>query len=199
MLDSNLDIDRATREVLDFWFGVPGDPEHGQFRKAWFRKDAAFDDLLRRRFGALHRQAAEGSSEPWQASAHRALAYVILLDQMSRNMYRDTPQAFAYDPQALAMARDAVAAGMDRELTPLQRAFIYLPFEHSEDLADQARSVELFESLRPFEECAETIPYAQWHYDVIARFGRFPHRNSILGRSSTPEELEYLSQPGAGF
>jgi uncharacterized protein (DUF924 family) len=185
--------------VLDFWFGRPGDPAFGQFRQSWFKKDAAFDELVRTRFGALHEAVAAASIELWKASAQRALAYVIVLDQMSRNLFRDTPRAFAYDAHALAMARDAVAGELDRALRPLERSFLYMPFEHSEALADQARSVELFESLRPFAECAATIPYAQMHYDVIARFGRFPHRNPILGRASTPEEIEYLSDPGAGF
>ena len=199
MAEPAQNIQRATDEILSFWFGLPGSAEHGRVRAAWFRKDPAFDEAVRQQFSALHQQAAAGSPEAWRANERACLAYIVLLDQMSRNMFRDTPRAFAFDPQALAMARHAVGTELDKRLMPVERMFVYLPFEHSENLADQVRSVELFDSLREAPELADTIPYARRHYDIIARFGRFPHRNRILGRASTAEELEYLSQPGARF
>ena len=192
-------IDRAADEVLAFWFGAPDSPERGRYRKAWFTKDLVFDQACRDRFHAVHTQAAADGPEAWQRTPRRCLAYVILMDQMSRNMFRDSPQAFAFDAQALAMAHHAVEAGFERALGPLERMFLYLPFEHSENLADQRRSLELFSELRELSEPADVMRSAQAHYDVIARFGRFPHRNRILGRSSTAEELEYLSKPGAGW
>lgn len=191
--------DARAQAVLDFWFGSPGDPGYGSARKAWFVKDDAFDARIRSRFLALHEAAATRRLEGWRASAPDCLALVVVLDQFSRNMFRGTPEAFACDSYALELAEHAVGARLDAVVPPVHRMFFYLPFEHSESLAQQARSVELFDGLRDEPQLADSIPYAQKHYDVIARFGRFPHRNAILGRPSTPEELAYLSQPGAGF
>ena len=192
--------DITARDILEFWFGSPGSTEDGQSRAIWFKKDPAFDEEVRRRFGAVHQAAAADQLEDyWSATSEGCLARVIVLDQFSRNMYRDTPQAFAFDAKALAAAGRAVDAGLDSRILPVQRMFLYLPFEHSEDLAQQRRSLALFDGLSAFPEMAEPIAYARRHYEVIARFGRFPHRNRILGRASTPEEEEYLRQPGSGF
>jgi len=191
--------DTNPRDTLDFWFGAPGSDDYGESRAVWFKKDPAFDEALRVRFGAVHAAAAAGRLDSWSHDPDGCLALVIVLDQFSRNLFRDSPEAFAHDAQALALAQRAVDAGFDRTMLPVQRMFFYLPFEHSEDLAQQRRSLELFEGLRAFAEMAKPIDYARRHYEVIARFGRFPHRNRILGRVSTPEEREFLSHPGAGF
>lgn len=189
------------QEVLDFWYGAPGSAEQGQVRGVWFRKDPQFDAAIRARFGPLVEQAVNGGLHEWDASGPRGvLARIIVLDQFTRNTGRDTPAAFAGDQQALAAARQLVASGADRELAPLERWFAYLPFMHAEDAALQEQSVELFTQLAAEDPRLEgALDYAHRHRGVIARFGRFPHRNPILGRASTPEEADYLRQPGSGF
>jgi uncharacterized protein (DUF924 family) len=177
-------------EVLRFWFG--GDAEYGVALKRWFQKDPAFDAEVRRRFLPLHAELA-GNSE-WLGLPHECLARIIVLDQFPRNMFRGTPQAFATDGLALAAARHALTAGYGRDWLRVEKIFAYLPFEHSEALADQERACEL---MRPLGE--EQYDYALRHKAIIERFGRFPHRNAILGRASTPEEVEFLKQPGSGF
>ena len=183
-------------DVLDFWFG--DDPT--LFREAWFRTDPTFDAACRARFGTVLEAARTGALDSWAETPRGTLALVIVLDQLSRNIHRGTPDAFAADTRARALARAAVARGDDRRLGPLERSFLYLPFEHAEDLADQAMSVRLFETLRGTYDTADrAIEYAERHREVIRRFGRFPHRNAILGRASTAEELAYLAEPGSGF
>jgi uncharacterized protein (DUF924 family) len=182
-------------EVLDFWFGDADAP-----REEWFRKDDAFDAQIAERFGRLVERALAGELAAWQAEPDTALALILLLDQFTRNIFRGSPRAFEGDPVALATARALVATGQDRELPPLPRAFGYMPFEHAEDLAAQDESVRLFTplaGLSPF--LASMLDYAHRHRVIIARFGRFPHRNAVLGRTSTPEEAEFLEQPGSGF
>ena len=186
-------------EVLDFWFGLPGSPDYGRPRKEWFRKSDEFDAAIRTRFLDLHQRAADGALQPWRAAPDSLLALIVVLDQFSRNLYRGSSRAFAGDAQALGLAQLAVSRGDDRALIPVQRCFVYLPFEHAEDLAAQRRCLELFEGLRGDPDSADSIDYARRHYDIIERFGRFPHRNAILGRVSTPEEIEFLKQPGSGF
>ncbi|MFM9971694.1 MAG: DUF924 family protein [Burkholderiales bacterium] len=186
-------------EVLNFWFGEPSSPKRGRHRQEWFRKSAEFDEEIRRRFLATHDAALAGALVEWEATPHAALALVVTLDQFPRNMFRDDPQSFAADSAALGVARRMVERGFDQLLRPIERCFAYLPFEHSEELATQRRSLALFEGLRFSTDCLGNIDYAKRHYEVIVRFGRFPHRNKILGRASTPEEIQYLSQPGAGF
>ncbi|MGP1678389.1 MAG: DUF924 family protein [Burkholderiales bacterium] len=188
-----------SREVLDFWFGPAGSAEHGRPREAWFKKSDAFDEVIRARFLDLHRQAADGQLQPWQAAPDSLLALIVVLDQFSRNLYRGTSRAFATDAQALAAAQFAVARGFDRLLAPVQRWFVYLPYEHAEDLARQRQCLELFQGLRGDPDSAGSIDYARRHFEIIERFGRFPHRNAILGRVLTPEEVEFLRQPGSGF
>ena len=186
-------------EVLAFWFGAPDAPELGRNRKQWFEKSASFDALICERFLATHEAAAAGQLDAWAERPLAALALVVTLDQFPRNMFRGTPRAFATDPQALAVARGIVARGFDAAYLPAQRWFAYLPFEHAEDLAAQAESLALFEALRGDPASASPIAYAMRHYAVIERFGRFPHRNAILGRDSTPAEAAFLATPGSSF
>lgn len=185
-------------DVLDFWFGAPGSAEYGRVRALWFEKSPATDDAIRARFGAAVEAALHGAFEDWRTTPRGALALILLLDQFTRNVFRDTPRAFAGDARALATAQALVERGDDRSLTPYERQFAYLPFEHSEDRAAQETSLRLFTQLAR-DGVPEALEWARKHYDVIARFGRYPHRNAILGRESTPEELEFLQQPGSRF
>ena len=184
-------------EVLLFWFGGPA--ERGQRQKRWFDKSEALDREIHDRFAAAYEWAAAGNLAHWKGHPHDCLALVVLLDQFPRNMFRGTPRAFAADPLALDAARHAVAEGHDRTLLPVERLFAYLPFEHSESLDDQLRACELIKPLEAFPETFDAYRYAVAHRDIIQRFGRFPHRNAILGRPSTPEEIEFLKQPGSSF
>jgi len=187
------------RDVLDFWFGPDAETLPADGRPEWFRKDDAFDDAIRARFGTLIAEALAGGLGDWCATPKGALARVIVLDQLTRNAFRGTPQAFAGDARALATAGDAIARRFDAALGAHERRFLYMPFEHSEALADQERSVALFEALARDTGHGDPLDWAVRHADVVRRFGRFPHRNAILGRTSTPEELAYLAQPGSGF
>jgi uncharacterized protein (DUF924 family) len=187
------------REIIEFWFGVPDSPERGVPRKAWFEKSAEFDAAIRERFSMLLDAAAAGRLASWASTPLAALALVIVFDQFPRNMFRGAPRAFATDPRALEIARDIVARGFDSAYLPVERAFAYLPFEHAEDVAMQRHSLALFAKLPPSSTSASYMDYARRHHDVIARFGRFPHRNEMLGRTSTPEEVEFLKQPGSSF
>ncbi len=186
--------------VLDFWFGAAGSIEFMTLRSLWFTKSDATDRAIAQRFGALIDAALRGGLGGWSAQPQSALAQIVLLDQFTRNVHRGTPHAFAGDARALAAARAMVQERTDAALAPLQRAFVYLPFEHSEDLAMQDEAVRLFTGLA--EAAPETIgmlDYAHRHRAVIERFGRFPHRNVILARPSTPAELAFLERPGSGF
>jgi len=186
--------------VLDFWFGTPRDAHYLQSRPEWFRKDAAFDAAIRSGFGARIEAALRGDLDGWLARPLSAVAYILLLDQFTRNAFRDQPGMYAGDARALAAARQLMAAGTDRQLPALMRQFVYLPFEHSEQLADQDASVQLFGALAADDPRLADLPvWAEKHRVIVARFGRFPHRNAILGRASTPEEAEFLQQPGSGF
>jgi uncharacterized protein (DUF924 family) len=183
-------------EVLDFWFGREGEPGYGEFREAWFTKDPEFDQRVRDRFEALHEAAAAGELDDWKEEAQSCLALVILLDQFPRNMYRGDPRSYATDYKAQETAEHAVDRAFDRELPAFQRMFLYMPFMHSEDLAHQRRSVELFRALGGENDATG---YAVRHMEIVERFGRFPHRNEVLGRRTTPEEAEFLTQPGSSF
>ena len=181
------------REVLDFWFG-----DAPAARAEWFRKDPAFDAQIRERFGVLIEAVLAGAS--FGDSAAERLARIVVLDQFTRNIFRDTPRAFAGDALARSLARALTEAGDDLQLPPWQRAFAYLPFEHAENEALQDLSVRCFEVLaREAPELGDMLDYARRHHDVIRRFGRFPHRNAILGRTSTAQELAFLEQPGSRF
>ena len=192
-------MDAKVEEILEFWFGAPQAPDYGKERSFWFTKNQEFDRQVCDRFLATYTQAATGELDSWQNSPQSCLALLLLLDQFPRNMFRGTPQSFATDAKALAVAKNAVAKGFDQNLLPVQRWFIYLPFEHSENLADQQKCVELFATLTGDPDSAMTIDYALRHKAVIERFGRFPHRNKILGRETTPQEAEFLKQPGSSF
>ena len=192
-------LDPLAAAVLEFWFGAEDSASPGTPRDVWFRKDAAFDAEIRQRFGTAIAVAVAGGHGEWCATAEGALARVLVLDQFTRNVYRDTPAAFAGDARALATAQDAVERGLDRSLKPFGRWFLYMPFEHAEDSAAQQRSLALFGALAEDSGLAAPLEWAQKHADVIAQFGRYPHRNAILGRTSTPEEVAFLSQPGSRF
>jgi uncharacterized protein (DUF924 family) len=181
--------------ILDFWFGAANER-----RAEWFRKDAGFDASIGERFGGLVARALAGGLTDWTNRPDSALARVLLLDQFTRNMFRGSARAFAGDALALAAARAMVDAGQDAQLPLLRRVFVYLPFEHAEDADAQQTSLRLFAALRQSDpSLGDFEEYARRHAEVIARFGRFPHRNAVLGRSSTAQELAYLQQPGAGF
>ena len=182
-------------EVLAFWFGEG--PDYGKRHKRWFEKEAVFDAQVKARFLPLYEELRR--PRDWLESAHSCLARILVLDQFPRNMFRGTPRAFESDRLALEAARHAVEAGYDAGLLPVERLFMYLPFQHSESLADQERACTLCEPLGAFTETEDVPRYARAHRDIVRRFGRFPHRNAILGRASTPEELGFLEQPGSSF
>jgi uncharacterized protein (DUF924 family) len=184
-------------EVLRFWFGEGAD--YGKVHKRWFEKDPAFDALVTKRYQKLHQEMLEGAHQAWLDQPHPCLARIIVLDQFPRHIYRGSAHAFSSDSQALDAARHLVDRGWDRDLLPVERMFAYLPFQHSESLADQERALTLYQPLKAFPETADTDRYAIAHRDIIRRFGRFPHRNAALGRQSTPEEFEFLKQPGSSF
>ncbi len=185
--------------ILDFWFGQPGDRDPGGYRALWFQVDAAFDRAVGVTCAAWHDAAAAGRLDHWAATPRGALALLILLDQVPRNLFRGTPRAYATDAAARACARAAIDAGFDRQLAPIERWFVYLPFEHSEALEDQRRAVALFEALPAEPSRDEALVAVRRHAEIIERFGRFQHRNAILGRVSTPEETAFLKEPHSSF
>jgi uncharacterized protein (DUF924 family) len=188
--------------VLEFWFvpaaATAGDPAAAQ-RREWFQKDERFDAEVRARFATLIAQAVAGGLGEWCDTPRGSLARVIVLDQFTRNAFRDTPAAFSGDERARATADAALAQGFDRRLAPLERWFLYMPFEHSEALEDQERSVALFRRLARETGLDGPVEWAERHASVIRSFGRFPHRNAILGRESTPREIAFLRSPGSRF
>ena len=194
-------------EILAFWFGesLQDSPAQRESTRRWFQYDANFDAEILRRFGHLPEQAAAGNLDAWMEAAESALARLIVLDQFPRNLYRHDSRAFAFDKLAAAGSEAAIERGFDARLHPLQAVFMYLPFEHAEDLVKQDRAVALFEALRgrapagAEPEFARFLDYARKHREVIARFGRFPHRNELLGRATSTEEQQYLDQGGERF
>ncbi|NCJ06746.1 DUF924 family protein [Synechococcales cyanobacterium C] len=180
--------DKRIETVLEFWFETLSP-------KQWWSKDAELDHLIQDRFGELHRQAAQCELYPWRDSAPGRLAEIIVLDQFSRNIFRNQPQAFAQDCQALVLAQEAVFCGDAAKLSPQQKAILYLPYMHSESRAIHEIAVRLYGELG----LAENLDFELRHRAIVDRFGRYPHRNQILGRSSTPEEMEFLRQPGTSF
>ena len=175
----------SAADVVAFWRAAG--PKH------WFEKEAGFDDDIRRRFLKVHEAAAAGKLTAWEANAEGALALLILLDQFPRNMFRGQARAFACDPLARAITAGALVRGFDSQVPAELRSFFYLPFEHSEDLADQERGLALYKAAGD----ADGLKWAEIHADIIRRFGRFPHRNAVLGRVTTPEEQAFLD--GGGF
>ncbi|HTP99587.1 MAG TPA: DUF924 family protein [Casimicrobiaceae bacterium] len=192
-------MDVAPPAILDFWFGAPGSPERGRARKAWYRADPVFDEEIRRRFGDAVTAALAGAYGQWSATAQGAVARILLLDQFTRNLFRGTPRAFEGDALALATSEDAVSRGVDRELGFYERWFLYMPFEHAESVPAQHRSLELFGELSKQMQDDDSLVWARKHAEVVFRFGRYPHRNAILGRPSTPEEEAFLRGPGSRF
>jgi len=178
--------DPRAAKVLAFWF------RGGEARKEWFVKDPAFDQAIRDTFLPTWEDARAGGFTDWLRTPRECLAYIIVCDQFPRNMFRGEGRAFATDAFALDAARKAVDHGWHRALLPVEQLFVYLPFEHSEHLADQERSLELFAGHQNYD-------YAVRHWEIVKRFGRFPHRNAALGRASTAEEIAFLEQPGSGF
>jgi uncharacterized protein (DUF924 family) len=176
------------QDVLTFW-RTAGPAK-------WFAKNDRFDDAIQLKFEPVHHAAARGQYDAWAHSAEGALALIILLDQFPRNLYRGSGHAFATDPKARSIARIALDAGFDRQVEPELRRFFYLPFEHSEDLGDQNLSIRLFTRLSEETGDVESLRYAVVHEEIIARFGRFPHRNACLGRQTTAEELAFLEAGG---
>lgn len=183
-------IDPATspETITGFWFSPDAKPN-------WFKKNDWFDSEIRARFENDYLLARDGMLDTWRDTPEGALALVILLDQLPRNMYRGTAQAFATDDKALLIADEALARDFDSQLSDDERIFLYMPFMHSESLAAQERGMALYDALGR----EENLNYMRRHYEIIARFGRFPHRNAVLGRQSTPEEAEFLTMPGSSF
>jgi uncharacterized protein (DUF924 family) len=195
-------LDARAQAVLDTWFGAPDSAQFGHARKVWFKKDVTFDALLNERFGALLEEALEGRLTSWAATPPGTLALIVLLDQFTRNCFRGTPRAFAGDDEALKLARTLVDTRDELTLPTIHhRVFVTMPFEHDEALASQREAVRLLQAL--FDETGDkdvedSLDYALRHAEVIARFGRFPHRNVVLGRETTAEERTWLKQKG-GF
>ena len=188
------------------WFGGPADDSAADRQsKLWWSKSAALDAELATRFTPLVEAARAGALDDWKAAPQGALAFILLTDQLPRNIYRGSAAAFASDQAAHAAAVAAIDSGMDRQLKPIERVFLYLPLEHAESIADQNRSVQLYTQLfhqappSHVEQYRNFLTYALRHRRVIERFGRFPHRNAILGRESTPEEVSFLQEPGSSF
>jgi uncharacterized protein (DUF924 family) len=186
-------------DVLDFWFGKPDQKGYGKPNKNWFIKDSTFDEKITLRFLSTYEKAASHRLDDWKNSPLSCLALILLLDQFPRNMFREQPQAFATDSQALDIAKYAIFQQFDGQLLAVQRWFIYLPFEHSENLSHQHQSVALFSTLQSDLYSRKAIESAYHHLNIIEQFGRFPHRNSILGRISTSEEIEFLEKPDSSF
>lgn len=194
-------------EILDFWFGSnPDDAAVAKEKSAlWWSKNPRMDDEIRQRFENFVRKVAAGELSDWQSKPAGRLALILLTDQVPRNIYRDSPRAFAYDAKALALCVNGIDQGLDLKLRPIERVFFYLPLEHAESVEHQQRAVKYFGELVALVRAEqkptfnEYLDFAVRHHDIIARFGRFPHRNRILGRQSTPEEVAFLAEPGSSF
>lgn len=200
----SMEMPQQAREVLDFWFGEDLAQPFAHSER-WFKKDPEFDALIGERFGESVLALERGELHAWREGPETALAYIVLADQFPRNMHRDSPRAFALDGLALQCSLAGQGQGFDASLPPVWRVFFYIPMEHSEEPALQQRSLQAFTRLREeadadrAEYFGKVVESAQRHHDIIERFGRFPHRNEVLGRESTPEETEFLTQPGSRF
>lgn len=200
-LHAAADLPADARRVLDFWFGVPGSPAWNTSRGQWFSKSDGFDAAVRAAFLPLWEATHAGANADWEQSPEGACARIVLLDQVPRNLFRNDPRSFASDAQALAAARGIVRSGAQRLLpTPYHRMFCYMPLEHSEALADQDEAVRLMTALRDESEGrVDEVEWALRHRAVIERFGRFPHRNAVLGRPDMALESAFLREPGSSF
>jgi uncharacterized protein (DUF924 family) len=188
-------LPERVRQLLDFWFAPEDDSGRARHRDIWFKSTAEFDAAVRERFLADHERAALGALAAWEEMPESALALVLLLDQAPRNIFRGDPRTYATDAEARAVAGRALERGFDQKVPPVWRMFFYLPFMHSEDPADQRRALDLFAALPSDPARPEAMRAARHHYEIIARFGRFPHRNAILGRTSTEAEIAFLAEP----
>ena len=197
-------METTCQRILSFWFGTSAD-ETKESAARWWKKDPVFDQTIRTEFEADLLRAMRGELDPWLEEPESSLAFVVLLDQFSRNMYRDTPEAFAQDDRALAATLKGMERGFDARLLPLRRYFFYMPMMHAEDRAVQRRSVEVFEKLAQEKDTGfdgmlrGAVDYARRHREIVERFGRFPHRNSILERTTTGDESAFLLTPGSSF
>jgi uncharacterized protein (DUF924 family) len=185
--------------ILDFWFGPRGAVDRFEPRECWFEKDDAFDRTIRERFAAALEAAAMGALDRWLGEPESSLALVVLLDQFPRNMYRNTPRMYAYDPKARAVARAILERGYDGALHPVARWFVYLPFVHSEILADQEQGLALAQAMPSDGFHGKARESAARHHEIVAKFGRFPHRNAVLGRATTDDEARFLDGPNSSF
>ncbi len=186
-------------DVYEFWFGSPGSEGHGMARDFWFGGGPEIDAEIVRRFAKTYEEAISGRLESWFAEPRGAVSLIIVLDQFPRNMFRGSARSFASDHLALANAKKLADSPACETLITVEKMFAYMPFEHSENIEDQNRSVALFNAIDPHEDKGELIQFAVEHRDIIERFGRFPHRNSILGRDSTPEEEAWLQESDQRF
>jgi uncharacterized protein (DUF924 family) len=197
-------VDKPYERILSFWFGQSAE-ETKERASRWWKKDPAFDEEIRSEFEADLLRATRGELDSWLEQPESAVAFVVLLDQFSRNMYRDTPEAFAQDERALAATLQGLERGFDARLSPMQRYFFYMPLMHAEDRAVQRRSVEKFERLAEEKDTGfdgmlrGAADFARRHRDIVERFGRFPHRNNLLERTTTGEEANFLLGPGSSF
>lgn len=209
-MDNTKNTDETRQNaVLEYWFGdlKEGEAPTDEVIAKWWGKDQKTDDYIRENFGRDLEEAARGGLARWEETPRGTLALIIVLDQFSRNVYRDDPRAFAQDRLALEIAGRGISKGFDKGLHPVMRVFFYMPFMHSEDMAMQERSLELFRGLEDefshvpdvSEMLSSNRDFAERHYNIVKRFGRYPHRNTILGRESTPEEIEFLKEPGSSF
>jgi uncharacterized protein (DUF924 family) len=187
--------------ILEYWLGPEASRDNPprSNRQLWFEKSPETDAYITREYASSVELAGHGELDTWAAQARGRLALVILLDQFTRNIHRGSGRMYEYDEKAVSLTRQGVALRQDAELKAAERQFLYMPLMHSEELADQTRSVELFEALATVAPAFDSRSWAQKHRDIVARFGRFPHRNSLLGRTSTAEEIEFLRQPGSSF
>lgn len=194
-------LDDDARSVLDFWFCPETSPRFGEYREVWFSSGGGleFDEACRTHCGGHYEKAVEGLHDHWAETARGCLALIILFDQIPRNIFRGKPRSFATDARALSMACRIVDRGWDGSMRDVQRLFAYLPFQHSENLDDQRRSVALYRAIPSSDRQEGWLKYARQHLEIIEQFGRFPHRNVILGRKSTPEELAFLEETGLHF
>ena len=186
-------------EVLDFWFGAPGSPGYGEPREAWFKKEPAFDTEIAARFRGLWNDVRAGKHADWTDDPRRCLALTLVCDQFPRNMFRGNPDSYATDQRALALAHHQVRREFNKSMSCVELLFAYLPFQHSENIADQRLSVALYEAMPEHPKKENWLDFAVRHMKIVERFGRFPHRNAVLGRASTAEEIEFLKQPGSSF
>lgn len=186
-------------DIYEFWFGKPGEEGHGEVREIWFAGGPSVDREIRERFLGHYERAAAGECESWTSDARSLIALIVLLDQFPRNIFRGDKRSFAADPIAREHARRLVASPLHDKLITVEKVFAYLPFEHSEEIQDQENCVALYKAIEPHEAKEEWIDFAVQHYDIIRQFGRFPHRNDILGRENTPEEAAWLASSDQRF